>query len=499
MTTQPTTTVALDRASKLASCGKCNSYDIERQPGDATSGPMDKCKRCGHTFAHKPGTVTAEMTDADETSADENKPMWMSSDGKGRAIAFPMVSMQWDALTLGSDWKHPPRRNEQPCKYVWRESLPADKGFQDIARNKYKFSRADIKKVVEDYQRIKATGYEPYLPTSHTSKERNLGFVVDACQDPKTGSLQLLHQYIGDAAAIEAAQKKSSIMLLRDVEDAYGNKYEYVIEHDAVLPNPQLPDLNSYQPALAASRGPAIPAVQLIDDATAIPTAEIRQKAEEVMDFTPLRTGLALVLDRIPESQRGDLPALDAVKDDDLVLTASKIMALSTDRMDSLESYAIEAGKERDTAVEENQASQQQVLSLSKDRPTPATATELYCIRKAAEGAEKAAIEKGWITPAACASLRATICKKPVEFSSLSLSRDTQADDYKLRDALMLYVSVVEAMAGTPPPTRGDSKKIALAREVPDDKPMIDTPEYLADQRREAELATGMKIPVVSK
>lgn len=48
--------------SRLASCPDCMSFDIKRMaPKSTKEGPMDLCKHCGKAFAHKTGTLTAEM------------------------------------------------------------------------------------------------------------------------------------------------------------------------------------------------------------------------------------------------------------------------------------------------------------------------------------------------------------------------------------------------------------------------------------------------------
>lgn len=54
----------LSRAPRLAKCpnGDCGSHDITRmEAASENEGPMDSCQRCGATFAHKPGTITAEQ------------------------------------------------------------------------------------------------------------------------------------------------------------------------------------------------------------------------------------------------------------------------------------------------------------------------------------------------------------------------------------------------------------------------------------------------------
>lgn len=60
-------TLELSRAPRLARCpgNECGSHDVERLPAEtAHEGPKDRCKICGRTWPHKPGTITAEQFNA---------------------------------------------------------------------------------------------------------------------------------------------------------------------------------------------------------------------------------------------------------------------------------------------------------------------------------------------------------------------------------------------------------------------------------------------------
>lgn len=51
----------LSRAPVIAKCPKCSDDNIFRHEDINGGGPVDHCMACGHSFAHKPGTITARQ------------------------------------------------------------------------------------------------------------------------------------------------------------------------------------------------------------------------------------------------------------------------------------------------------------------------------------------------------------------------------------------------------------------------------------------------------
>lgn len=188
----------------------------------------------------------------------------MSDTTRSDAAFFPDTSGEYrEALTLGSNFPHPKERNGKPCHYFWKEALPPTH-FQDAKGQSWNITPGDIDQAIAGFKlaREKAR-FEPPLPASHKDMTgRNYGYVVDARKNDK-GSLELLHQFIGDDEKNEALNKKSSIGLLFNQTDAYGNKYPVLIDHNAILPNPVLTDLDDFKPALAASKDQPVRAVVL--------------------------------------------------------------------------------------------------------------------------------------------------------------------------------------------------------------------------------------------
>ena len=175
-----------------------------------------------------------------------------------------------DAVVLGQGL--PSEKNGQPCRYFWKESLPIG-DYLDKAGTPFKVTPDRVENLIRNFNRAKAKGFLPSSPSRHEKDGAvNFGFIVDARKNEK-GSLELLHQMIGEDAIKAAARNKSSICTVANVTDETGDQYDELIDHNAVIPDPQLNNLDDFQPALAASRGTTAAAVVL--QLASTPTKEI--------------------------------------------------------------------------------------------------------------------------------------------------------------------------------------------------------------------------------
>jgi hypothetical protein len=169
------------------------------------------------------------------------------------------------ALTLGTDWTLPKERNGKPCFYYWKPALTIGRkatwGRSGEPGQPIDVPPERVDRIIADFKRAAATGYEPPLPDDHRNPTKNYGWVKDA-RKAEDGSLELLHQFVGEAEKNEALNKKTSICTLEDITDEHGNHYSELIDHNAIIVNPQLNNLGDFTPALAAARGQAIGAVQ---------------------------------------------------------------------------------------------------------------------------------------------------------------------------------------------------------------------------------------------
>jgi len=221
------------------------------------------------------------------------------------------------ALTLGNGWNHPKIRNGKPCNYFWKEVLPAGREFFDSKGSQWRFDPPDIDGAIETLKLARTKGFEPCCPAAHTDlKGRNYGFIVDARKNAK-GNLELLHQFIGKDETDEAMNKKTSICIIPHVKFSDGTNYVNLIHHNAILPHPQITDLDDFQPALAASGQAAIRAVVL---SMAAPTPK-----EVQMDLSTLRAKLGAATDvtdeKLIELATQRIGEADALKADKLALS----------------------------------------------------------------------------------------------------------------------------------------------------------------------------------
>jgi hypothetical protein len=210
-----------------------------------------------------------------------------------------------------------------------------------------------IDRIVRDYKRALAAGYEASLPDEHVGATKNYGWVVDA-RKGADGSLELLHQFVGEAERNEALNKKTSICTLENVTDEHGNKYAELIDHNAIIVNPQLNNLGDFTPAIAASRGHAIDAV-VLETAAEPPTQESTN-----MDIKALRKAIG---------------AADDVTDEKVIEQAAaklteSVPALELSRTQATTLQAVTA--ERDAIKSERDAARAKALELSRGAVTDA-------------------------------------------------------------------------------------------------------------------------------
>lgn len=216
------------------------------------------------------------------------------------------------AVVLGQDL--PNEINGQPVAYFWKEMLPVG-AFRDVNGKAFVVPPARVDTLIQCFNRAKAKGYRPFLPAgSHKERQKNYGFLQDV-RKGSNGSLEGLHQFIGEDAIREAARNKSSICTLQNVRDEHGEHYDELIDHNAILPDPQLSGLGDFvpfNPALAASRGQPISADVL--ELTA-------STKESDMDLTALRKAIGAE-QSVPDAdviaqattKLGTIPTLESAK-----------------------------------------------------------------------------------------------------------------------------------------------------------------------------------------
>lgn len=186
-----------------------------------------------------------------------------------------------DALIMGQGL--PLEKDGHPIGYRWKEVLRPG-AYLDKNKQPFEITPKRINNLVLNFNRAKAKGFKPWVPNGHTTDAtKNLGYLVDARTNDR-GGLELLHQLIGEDAILAASRNGSSIYTVRDFEDETGEKYDELIFHNAICPDPQLSNLDDFKPALAASRAATESAVILS------PAADYQRSPS--MDITKLREAI---------------------------------------------------------------------------------------------------------------------------------------------------------------------------------------------------------------
>lgn len=186
-----------------------------------------------------------------------------------------------DAVILGQGL--PLEKDGHACHYRWKESLPIGR-YLDKNKKPFEVTPQRIETLIANFNKAKAKGFTPPILDRHEKTgSASLGFIVQA-RKGENGSLELLHQFVGDDAVKLAARNKTSICTVANATDETGETYSELIDHNALVPDPQLNNLSDFQPAIAASRGQAQQAVVL--------TLAASEPKESAMDLTKLREAI---------------------------------------------------------------------------------------------------------------------------------------------------------------------------------------------------------------
>lgn len=162
------------------------------------------------------------------------------------------------AVTLGQGYpthlklKVGGEEKEVPVAYFWKDSIQAGQYVHPGTQQKLSVDAARIDGWVDKFHQMRAAGIEIPTPIDHSDKAKdNLGFVVDA---KRTGDrLSLLHQVIGEDAAMTALRNRCSLCIEPDYVDERGKSWGDAFTHSAFTPVPVVSGMGSFVP-FAASR-----------------------------------------------------------------------------------------------------------------------------------------------------------------------------------------------------------------------------------------------------
>lgn len=352
------------------------------------------------------------------------------------------------ALMLGQGF--PKEINGQPCFYYWKEVLPLGE-YLDQKKRKFIVDdkRRDV--LISCMRRASQHGYQPHLPTNHDSRDGkdNLGFIVDARANER-GSLELLHQVIGEDANKIVARNKSSICTVKDFVDEKGNRYEELIDHNAIIPDPRISGLGGFKPALAAARGAS-------DDAVVLELAASQEKEQTMpLDFSKLRKRLG---------------AADTVPDDQL-------LTLADNRLAELDQQKTAAEAAKTEAEGKATAAEGRITELSRSRVQMPDENTLSLVMDSVESARDQAVRSGGISKATADRISALFLHngKPTE---LALSRAGNSTRPIVKDIFTI-------MADNKPVEMGERTNIQrLNRDLPDNQPNPDGDPNAANDEKQ--------------
>ncbi len=263
---------------------------------------------------------------------------------RATVIASPDAEFK-PALTLGQGL--PPEVMGQPAAYFWKEALVPG-NYQDRAGTKFTIDAKRVDNLIANFNKAKANGFTPRVPDGHTSSAKtNMGFILEARKNSR-GGLELLHQMVGDDAIKAVARNKTSICTVANAIDEHGNEYDELIDHNAIVPDPQLNNLRDFVPALAASRAATESAIVLT------PAADTERSPE--MDLIKLREAIG---------------AAKEVTDEQVISQAVAKLGESTTQLQLSRSAVDTTKTDLTTAITRAEQAEAKVLELSRMNSAP--------------------------------------------------------------------------------------------------------------------------------
>jgi hypothetical protein len=352
-------------------------------------------------------------------------------------LSLPTPTDLKPAVTLGQGYpthlkvKVGNEDRQVPVAYFWKDTIQAGDYVHPATNQKLNVDAGRIDGWVDKFHQMRAAGIEIPTPTDHSHQAKdNLGFVVDAKRNGDR--LSLLHQVIGEDAAMTALRNRCSLCIEPDYVDEKGRKWGDVFTHSAFTPVPVVSGMGSFVP-FAASR----------DRQTETPIFYLSaDERNPDMDFKQLREALGATAD---------------VPDDQLL---TKVKELKTSA-----ATALSRATAAETKVTELDA---KVITLSRT-PTPPDPEALRDRMELSIGKIDLAIAKGDLTPAIADKLKAKVGTLAAP-NAFMLSRSADLGDRPVDFLLSLFEGAQLA-----PRTGSQTGLQLLSRETPGgetDKPV---------------------------
>lgn len=310
----------------------------------------------------------------------------------------------------------------QKVKYYRKEVMKVGEYVHPKKGYSFSVDQDRMDKWVENFRRYTSNGNKPFIPCKHQrfNAKDNFGYVVGL--DRQGDSLYATMQLIGDDAHKAATRNNVSIYVEGDVKDGQNTKYDELIEHIAIVPNPVVPGLSGFVP-IAASSG--------LDANDEVPVFTIAAAKDTDMEWTKEQIAAVRKFLGVDDKVAADkLPGLFVEKLGDKAPTLEKLM-LSNDKVDEMTT-------ELKTTKEKLTEANRKVVELSNDDQDEDPRV-VNLLSKSIDSAKKTAIAAGAVTKAVADKID-TMFRPGGKPNSIALSMSEEDGD-------PLAVRVFEALA----------------------------------------------------
>jgi hypothetical protein len=141
-----------------------------------------------------------------------------------------------------------------PVAYFWKDAIAVGDYVHPTTKQKLSVDAPRIDGWVKNFHAMTRAGIEIPTPADHKAGALdNLGFVVDAKRNGDR--LQLLHQVIGEDAAMVALRNRCSLCIDPDYTDERGHKWGDAFTHSAFTPKPVVTGMGEFTPFTASRDG----------------------------------------------------------------------------------------------------------------------------------------------------------------------------------------------------------------------------------------------------
>lgn len=327
-------------------------------------------------------------------------------------------------IKLGNETK------QIPCSYMWKDVLQVGSYTKHATDQELNLDLDDLPSMADTFKLfIKNGNVCPIIEKDH-NEDRSLGFCLDA--RVKDQRLELLHQFIGEDAAVSALRNRVSPQIHKHHKDSKNNTYHNLIVHNSLTADPVIIGQRGWD-SMAASRGePSSP-----------PLYVFAASRRSHMTIAELRALLGL----------GDSVAdADVLKAAHARITAAKPLETANATLTTEKTQLSNAVTAKDAEIKTLRADLEtkktEVVQLSqKVTGHKPSAHELYFAKEAIAAKRTSLITAGTINAATADKIEKKFLSG-VDLNTISLSRQVTDADVQLSQGLAQTMDVYDALVG---------------------------------------------------